>query len=94
MKTSIRPVIAPIVLFVVADFGHGGPAVAQATFGTITASQVGFDQRLGEQVPLDLVSVTRPARRSVWATYFGRRPVILALVYYRCPLLCNQVLTA
>ena len=25
--------------------------------------------------------------------FFGRRPVILALVYYRCPLLCNQVFT-
>ena len=58
-----------------------------------TASRVGFDQRLGEQVPLDLVFRDEAGKEVPLGSYFGRRPVVLALVFHRCPLLCNQVLT-
>jgi protein SCO1/2 len=58
-----------------------------------TASQVGFDQRLGEQVPLDVVFRDEAGEEAPLGSYFGRRPVVLALVFHRCPLLCNQVLT-
>ena len=58
-----------------------------------TASRVGFDQRLGEQVPLDLVFRDETGEEVRLGSYFGRRPVVLALVFHRCPLLCNQVLT-
>ena len=34
----------------------------------------------------------RRASRSIWADYFGKRPAILALVYYRCPMLCSEEL--
>ncbi len=37
-------------------------------------------------------SATKPARLSGWATYFGAKPVVLALVYYRCPVLCPQII--
>jgi protein SCO1/2 len=68
-----------------------GEARAQSTIGTLT-DQVGFDQKLGAQVPLDLRFRDEQGRMVPLRDYFGRRPVILALVYYRCPLLCNQVL--
>ena len=55
-------------------------------------SQVGFDQKLGEQLPLDLRFRDESGRELRLGELFGRRPVILAPVYYRCPLLCNQVL--
>ncbi len=54
---------------------------------------VGIEQRLGEQIPLD--SVFKDEREN--AVRLGDflksgRPAILALVYYECPMLCNQVL--
>jgi protein SCO1/2 len=66
-------------------------ATAQATKGGVV-SQVGFDQRLGMQLPLDLGFRDEQGRELRLAELFGRRPVILAPVYYRCPLLCNQLL--
>ncbi len=68
-------------------------ACAQAG-GSILAGQAGFDQKLGMQVPLDLRFRNDQARDIALQEYFGQRPVILALVYYRCPLLCNQVLNS
>jgi protein SCO1/2 len=54
--------------------------------------KVGFDQRLNEQVPLDLVFADETGRQVALREYFGQRPVILVLAYYQCPMLCTQVL--
>ncbi len=54
--------------------------------------RVGIDQRLGAQVPLDLRFRDEDGRDVALGDYFGTRPVVLALVYYECPMLCNQVL--
>ena len=53
---------------------------------------VGIDQKLNEQLPLDLVFRDENGRNVRLNDYFGKRPVVLALVYYECPMLCNQVL--
>lgn len=53
---------------------------------------VGIDQRLDEQVPLELAFRDEAGRAVRLADYFGKRPVLLALVYYDCPMLCTQVL--
>jgi len=53
---------------------------------------VGFDQRLNEQVPLDLRFADESGKSVRFGDYFGRRPVILVLAYYQCPRLCNLVL--
>ena len=55
-------------------------------------NQVGFDQKLGVRLPLDLRFRDDSGRELALGDLFGRRPVILAPVYYRCPMLCNQVL--
>jgi protein SCO1/2 len=55
-------------------------------------SQVSFDQRLNEQLPLDLAFTDEAGRRVLLRSYFGARPVVLAFVYYDCPMLCTQVL--
>jgi protein SCO1/2 len=52
----------------------------------------GLEQRLDEQVPLDTPFVDENGRDVTLAQYFGNRPVVLALVYYECPMLCTQVL--
>jgi len=53
---------------------------------------VGIDQRLGEQLPLDLVFRDESGAAVRLGDYFGKKPVVLTLVYYSCPMLCNQVL--
>ncbi len=53
---------------------------------------VGIDQRLGASVALDLPFVDDEGHEVRLGDYFGKRPVLLALVYYRCPMLCSQVL--
>lgn len=55
-------------------------------------AKVGIDQKLDSQVPLDLTFRDDTGRTVKLADYFGKRPVILSLVYYECPMLCTQVL--
>ena len=66
-------------------------ARAQQTVGGVV-SQIGFDQKLGIQLPLDLRFHDDTGRDLRLGELLGRRPVILAPVYFRCPLLCNQLL--
>ncbi len=55
---------------------------------------VGLDQRLDEQVPLDLEFRDESNKPVQLGDYFDGKPVILVLAYYRCPMLCTQVLNA
>jgi protein SCO1/2 len=50
---------------------------------------IGIDQRLGEPLPLDAILRDELGREVRLGDYFGDRPVILALVYYECPMLCT-----
>lgn len=54
---------------------------------------VRFDQRLNSPIPLDTVFRDESNQAVPLRTYFGEKPVVLALVYYRCPSLCNLTLT-
>ena len=54
--------------------------------------RIGIDQRLNHHVPLDLPFVDENGRDVKLGDYFGQRPVLLAMVYYECPMLCTQVL--
>jgi protein SCO1/2 len=56
------------------------------------AQQVSLQQRLGEQVPLDLTFRDATGREVALKELVHDRPVILSLVYFRCPMLCTQVL--
>lgn len=54
---------------------------------------VGVTEQLGAQLPLDLEFVDESGRPVRLGDYFdGRRPVILTLNYYNCPLLCGLLL--
>ena len=53
--------------------------------------QANFDQRLNQQVPLNLTFRDESGREVRLQQYFGTKPVILSLVYYQCPMLCSQV---
>lgn len=54
--------------------------------------EVGIEQKLGEQLPLDAEFKDETGKTVKLGEFFGKRPVILALVYYECPMLCNEVL--
>jgi len=53
---------------------------------------VGIEQRLDAQVPLDLPFRDEAGRAVHLSDFFGKRPVLFALVYYDCPMLCTEVL--
>ncbi len=54
--------------------------------------QVAIEQRLDATVPLDLSFRDEQGDPVTLGKYFGKRPVILSLVYYECPMLCTLVL--
>ncbi|MEO8196875.1 MAG: SCO family protein [Thermoanaerobaculia bacterium] len=75
-----------------------GPGLAERTPqpGALNAQkiseQVGFEQRLGENLPLDLPFRDESGKAVRLGDYFGAKPVLLAFVYFRCPVLCPQII--
>ena len=54
---------------------------------------IGIEQKLGVQLPLDIDLKDEDGKAVKLGDYFNTgRPVIVAFVYYECPMLCNQVL--
>jgi protein SCO1 len=54
--------------------------------------QVGIEQHLDAQIPLGLKFHDEIGREVTLGDYFGKRPVVLSMVYYECPMLCGEVL--
>jgi protein SCO1/2 len=71
------------------------PELGQRDNGLPKALQnVGVEQKLNEQLPLDAVFRDENGNEVKLGQYFQKgKPVILTLVYYECPMLCSQVLT-
>jgi len=65
-----------------------GPAAAAMP---VALQNVGFEPPLNGQMPLDLVFRDETGRNVQLREYFGQKPVVLAFVYYGCPMLCDQV---
>lgn len=68
------------------------PEVDPASKRPRILEKVGIDQKIGQQLPLDLKFTDESGRDVRLGDYFGKRPVVLALAYYECPMLCTQVL--
>src|SRR5208282_6495061 len=52
---------------------------------------VGFEPQLNSHLPLDLAFRDETGRSVQIRDYFTQKPVLLAFVYYGCPMLCNQL---
>jgi protein SCO1/2 len=52
--------------------------------------KVGVSQHLNQQLPLDAGFVDETGKAVKLGDYFGKKPAILALVYYTCPMLCSE----
>jgi protein SCO1 len=97
---KIRSVIAGLILFAYATGSAWAQAAPKAELGQSPANttpsileQVGIDQHLNQQIPLDLGFVDEKGQPVQLRQYFGQKPVIITMVYYTCPMLCSQVLS-
>jgi protein SCO1/2 len=83
------------------SFFAASPAVAQLNNGVMSPpantrpprlQNVGIDQHLDAQVPPDLAFVDESGKAVKLGDYYGRKPLILNLVYYNCTMLCGEAL--
>ncbi len=95
-KQHTNSVIAVMVLLAVSAFGQG------MTSGILSPSpsvrppglkNVGIQQNLNQEIPANLAFTDDLGRSVHLGDYFGKRPLILNLVYYNCPMLCGEVLS-
>jgi protein SCO1 len=83
----------------------GGPGPSSPLYGARTTDpgapstglpsalrDVKIEQKLDQQLPLDLQFRDENGQQVKLGQYFGGKPVVLAFVYYDCPMLCTQVL--
>jgi protein SCO1/2 len=72
--------------------GYKREVVMTASTTPAPLREIGFDQYIGETIPLDIVFNDESGRRLMLGDYFGKRPVVLVFAYYDCPMLCTQVI--
>jgi len=99
IKRRIRPSHSALVAFAAAVFlgvlAGERPLQAQATPASRLPAvfrDVGIDQKLNQQVPLDIPFRDENGNIVALREFFAKRPVILSLVYYECPMLCTTSL--
>ena len=75
-----------------AQYSADKPVGASAQSAPAYLKNAGLDQRLGSQIPLNLHFVDSTGKDAPLGRYFAKKPVTLALVYFKCAMLCPQVL--
>lgn len=85
--------IATLLLAACALHAQTVPSDMGSTAATmpLALQNVGFEPPLNGQMPLDLSFRDESGLDVHLRDYFGQKPVVLAFVYYNCPMLCNQV---
>lgn len=68
------------------------PMRAQQATTPAILNQVNISQRLNEQIPPDLAFRDENGDAVRLGDYFGKKPIVLSLVYFECPALCTEVL--
>jgi protein SCO1/2 len=68
------------------------PARAQQANPPAILREVSIAQRLNEQIPPEIVFRDENGKEVHLGDYFGKRPIVLSLVYFDCPALCTEVL--
>jgi len=94
-SSSLWGVVAAVLMAAPA-FGQGmtnGILSPPANVRPPGLKNVGIQQNLNQQIPADLMFADDLGRTVRLGDYFGKRPMILNLVYYNCPMLCGEVLS-
>ncbi len=102
-RTNARGKLARFALTTTLVLAASAPLLAQVTpYGEKTMGDpaqdhlpdilntVKIDQRLGQQLPLDTPFRDETGKPVKLGDYFGKKPVILSLVYYQCKILCAE----
>ena len=95
---SVRTVATAVLLLALLTvgqvaYGQGVPSNIGTSATTMPRQlqNVGFEPQLNAQIPPDLSFVDESGNAVHLGDYFKQKPVVLAFVYYGCPMLCNQV---
>jgi protein SCO1 len=97
-----RRSLAVAILLCLFSMTVASSAIAQELGGSVPVQNigvrpsllknVGIDQKLNAQIPLNLTFTDENGQTVELSRYFGSKPVILTLVYYTCPMLCTRIL--
>ena len=93
---SILAAAASVLLLAASAGGQGmtsGILSPPASVRPPGLKNVGIRQNLNQPIPPDLVFQDDRGQSVRLGDYFGQKPIILSLVYYRCPMLCGEVLS-
>ena len=95
VESALRRTL-PLIFIASSAFAQPLPAASGAPAAEMPAAlrEVGFDQNLDALLPLDTAFTDEHGRIVTIGDYFGERPVVLAFVYYGCPMLCLQSLSS
>jgi protein SCO1 len=95
-RIFLSVLLGSVVLFAGASlaqtYSADKPLGATAQQTPTYLKDAGIDQRLGSALPLGDPFVDETGQDVTLGKYFGSRPVVMALVYYHCGMLCPQVL--
>ena len=89
-------ILALILILAASAFGQGmtnGIMSPPANVRPPGLTNVGMRQNLNQPIPADLTFTDDLGRTVRLGDYFGKRPIILNLVYFTCPMLCGEVLS-
>jgi protein SCO1/2 len=88
MKLFLVATAGAVVLLLCVS-GHGD-AEGTREYGILGG--IDIEQKLGAELPLDAAFVDEHGEAVRIGDFFGEKPVIIAPVYYECPMLCSLVL--
>lgn len=91
-KATLGGAVLLLGLWLEARNAAGQTPPVQSAVPAPNLDQVGLDQRLDAQIPLELAFIDETGKPVKLAEYCTDKPVILVLAYYRCPMLCTLVL--
>ncbi len=92
MKTGITIALLTISLLAPAGAQFWQQPEREKSTNVNLTRDISIEQKLNEQVPLNLTFRDESGRTVQLRDYFGKKPVLLTLVYYECPSLCGLVL--
>jgi protein SCO1 len=99
-RNTIRNLAAGAVLLVCASACVWAQEAPKGELGQAPPDQkpailqkVGIEQHLNQQIPLDLAFQDETGQPVSLRQYFGKRPVVVTMVYFQCPMLCSEVMS-
>jgi protein SCO1/2 len=90
--TALLLAFAFIPMALAQGMNSGGIMSPPANVRPPGLANVAIEQRLNEQIPTNLVFRDETGKAVHLSDYFGKKPLVLSLVYYRCPMLCSELL--